>query len=215
MKYALFFATYEKTIGGWEDLRMADTMESIKAVRLFDADWAQIVDLEKGEMVLSKCRTHPDVRLDDEPWKDSFLGTQPPPEARMPEPWRTTLSWERYAKLWHLGGHHWLKAQIDAATVPVVPEASSADEYLQLLAKMPMPVRAALGEPQEFVWQLQEAGLIEAEIILGEVPETASAVVLAITPKGKAAIEAAAVRGIEGAMTGARARFNNPTGSTD
>lgn len=177
--HALFANLTRETSGGWFDLVFRGSLEQCMAegARL-TADWAQVVDLETGEIMHSKARQLGGPALTEIPWAPGGgVGD-------MPVAFHMLLSQEEFSKLTLLGGEHWVRKCLKGVVPPPpLPTLRSSCDLLKALAGREMPT-LIVGEQAGWAEQLHQEGLLEAEFTMESDPAGDWAVVLAITEQG-------------------------------
>lgn len=186
MTHALFANLVGETSGGWLDLVFRGTLNQCMAEGgKLTADWAQVVDLETGEVVVSKSRQLGGPALSAIPWAPGGgLGD-------MPVAFHMLLSQEECSKLTLLGGAHWVRKCLAGVDLPApLPTLRSSSDLLEALEGRELPF-LILGEQAGWAEQLHQEGLLEAEFTMESDPAGDWAVVLAITAQGHQALAAA------------------------
>lgn len=184
--YGLFARDWFFTEGGFGDLVVLGTMEECLAASLRGADWAEIVNLQTCERVMQKHRSNPDecltsVPWDAHPWRRYAWDW---PLKGMPHTWRITLSPAESEKFDALGADAWLREMLEAAPQPApAPVPGKAMRFLRSIEHADLPQEANDSAPE--VSYLLDAGLVEGEVRLHEIPTFEAATVTAITPLGR------------------------------
>lgn len=196
--FALFANSHYWTAGGQGDLRLMGSLERCLAADLGGFDWAEIVDLRTGALTLQKQRHTVDVSLDSVQWDSSGHRHRDfrLVEADMPTVWRATLSPEESRKFEALGAEDWLRGVLANAPEPEqAPVPPKALRFLRSIKRADLPLRA--DDQAEQVFVLRQAGLVDAEVHLHEVPGQEWARVLQITEVGEAWRKSAQTVGLE------------------